>query len=60
MTSPVAPLPAGTLCTYAGRVVRAYARIWPGVLDERYDVIPFGERRPSARVMREQLEVVRG
>lgn len=56
----VPPLPAGTLCTYRGAVVRAYFRAWDETLDERYDVYPFGERKASARVTRGELEACRG
>lgn len=52
----VPPIPAGTLCTYRGAVVRAYFRPF----EAAYDVYPFGERRPVARVGREQLEVCCG
>ena len=64
VTSPDAPIPAGTLCTLSGsdglHLVRAYATIWPGVLwDGTYRCID-RDRRWSRITTREQLRVIGG
>lgn len=64
MTSPDAPIPAGTLCRFGALTVRAYADIrigeeWSG----RYTVYLTGERPSSASrsyATREQLQVIGG
>lgn len=60
MTSPDAPIPAGTLCHYDGVVVRVYATVWTGeIWDGRYRcVLPGGRRWVFAT--REQLEPIGG
>jgi len=61
VTSPDTPIAAGTLCQLGPKVVRVYARIWPGrAWDERYLCPPFGERTGSMRATRDQLRVIGG
>lgn len=62
-TSPAAPIPAGTLCRLNGAEVRAYAKIWPGRLDYRYECWPAGVSRSQARpsyATRDQLQPIGG
>jgi hypothetical protein len=58
VTSPDAPIPAGTLCTLAGVKVRVYATIWPGVAwDGRYRLFRLGERQSCGMATRDELVV---
>jgi hypothetical protein len=62
MTSPDAPIPAGTLCALAGVKVRVYATIWPGVAwDGCYECHVVGDP-PNWRTFatRDQLQEIGG
>jgi hypothetical protein len=64
VTTPDAPIHAGTLCLFGALVVRAYADIRVGeAWDDRYTVYLTGERpSPASRsyATREQLQVIGG
>lgn len=64
MTSPSAPLPAGTLCRLGALTVRAYATIRTGVeWDGTYECFLTGEpKSPASRTVatRDRLEPIGG
>jgi hypothetical protein len=61
VTSPNAPIPAGSLAMLGATLVRVYPRIWTGSLwDGTYECRTFGARTGGKLARRDQLQVLGG